>query len=155
MTFLISALVAFLVITLGAGAYGVKSKKKPYKPYKSQSNIEDSDMSQPQPPQDYNCSGTDLKHCEDLLCGLGIYDKSTWKKWVRKNHPDKLMDKSEGQKKNIADIAGSVQNCVNSECFCRKVMGSKRKRNKSRKRTRKNKNKTRKTNKKSRKKSRK
>ena len=89
---------------------------------------------------------------------MGINDKKAWQKWVRKNHPDKLMDKSEGEKKNIADIAGRVQNCKNSDCFCRNIMGSKRKRNKSRKRTRKNKNKTRKTKKvtkKSRKKSRK
>ena len=52
MTFLISALVAFLVITLGAGAYGVKSRKKPYKPYKTQSNIEED--------TDYDFSGVDV-----------------------------------------------------------------------------------------------
>ena len=158
MTFLISALVAFLVITFGAGAYGVKSRKKPYKPYKTQSNLEqDTDWSPPQE-QDSNCGYGNLQYCDDLLCGLGINDKKAWREWVRKNHPDKLMDKSDGEKKIIADLAGRVQNCKNSDCFCRNVMGSKRKRNKSRKRTRKNKNKTRKTrkvNKKSRKKSRK
>ena len=136
MTFLISSLVAFLVITLGAGAYGVKSKKK--------------------------CGSTDKLKCQQQFCDLGITGRTSWRKWLLKNHPDKikraqpLLDEKEYDR--IASLVHIVNSCVDTECWCPENGGGKRKRNKSRKRTRKNKNKTRKTrkvNKKSRKKSRK
>ena len=139
MTFLISSLVAFLVITLGA--YAMKPN-----------NISD----EYEPPEQ-NCKSGDLKYCKKKLCDLGITDKKTYHKWILRNHPDKIRRKqpdiSDIEIEKLIELAKEVTNCTTSDCFggdppCMKYSGGKR--NKTRKRkTRK------KTKKKSRKKSRK
>lgn len=51
--------------------------------------------------------------CQKLMCSAGITDRTSWKSWMRLNHPDKVGGGAETQ-----HAAAAVNACVDAQAYC-------------------------------------
>ena len=146
MNLLLSAIFTVLVLIVGTGAYGVKSKYY---------------TDEPEPEIGSHAA------CTKLLCNLEIpiKDRKDWLKWVLINHPDKIDGfhfKTKEEQNKITELIAMVNHCAGDKSWCGSdpppldsISGGKRKRKKSKRRKSTKTKKTRKSKKKTKKKSRK